>query len=92
MMNEGIGGVQEVGKFAQDIGFLPNKKDEDRHSVIMGGIEPRAFKERLMLAITAVHGCRYRSWLHTGELVRHRDWAGEGRGASQRQCRKLPRR
>ena len=29
-----------------------------------------AFRERLMLAVTAVNGCRYCSYFHTGEALR----------------------
>ena len=38
--------------------------------VMTGSIVSRAFRERLMLAVTAVYGCRYCSWLHTGEALR----------------------
>ena len=38
---------------------------------VMGGkLVPRPFRERLMLAVTAVYGCRYCSWLHTREALR----------------------
>lgn len=38
---------------------------------VMGGkLVPRPFRERLMLAVTAVYGCRYCSWLHTKEALR----------------------
>ncbi len=29
-----------------------------------------AFRERLMLAVISVYGCRYCTWLHTGEALR----------------------
>ena len=38
---------------------------------VMGGeMVPRPLRERLMLAVTAVYGCRYCSWLHTREALR----------------------
>lgn len=33
-------------------------------------IVPPAFRERLMLAVVSVYGCRYCSWLHTREALR----------------------
>ncbi len=38
--------------------------------VMTGGVMSEAFRERLMLAVTAVYGCRYCSWLHTGEALK----------------------
>ncbi|KPJ54092.1 MAG: hypothetical protein AMJ37_00895 [Dehalococcoidia bacterium DG_18] len=38
--------------------------------VMVGGVMSEAFRERLMLAVTAVYGCRYCSWLHTGEALK----------------------
>jgi len=35
-----------------------------------GKLVPRAFRERLMLAVVSVYGCRYCSWLHTGAALR----------------------
>jgi AhpD family alkylhydroperoxidase len=35
-----------------------------------GKLVSRPFRERLMLAVTAVYGCRYCSWLHTREALR----------------------
>ncbi|MFC1848008.1 carboxymuconolactone decarboxylase family protein [Chloroflexota bacterium] len=29
------------------------------------------FRERLMLAVTSVYGCRYCNWVHTREALRH---------------------
>jgi len=44
-----------------------------------GKLVPRPFRERLMLAVTAVYGCRYCSWLHTREaaiaLIYAQHWA-----------------
>ena len=37
---------------------------------MVGGVMSEAFRERLMLAVTAVYGCRYCSWLHTGEALK----------------------
>ena len=38
--------------------------------VMRGSIVSHPFRERLMLAVTAVYGCRYCCWLHTGEALR----------------------
>ena len=38
--------------------------------VMVGGVLSEDFRERLMLAVTAVYGCRYCSWLHTGEALK----------------------
>ena len=32
---------------------------------------PGDFRERLMLAVTSVYGCRYCNWVHTREALRH---------------------
>jgi len=34
------------------------------------GLVPPAFRERLMLAVTAVNGCRYCSWFHAKEALK----------------------
>lgn len=38
--------------------------------VVRGSPVSHAFRERLMLAVTAVTGCRYCSWAHTGAALR----------------------
>lgn len=38
--------------------------------VMTGRIVSRTFRERLMLAVTAVYSCRYCSWIHTGEALK----------------------
>lgn len=38
--------------------------------LMMGRTVSHAFRERLMLAVTAVYGCRYCTWLHTGEALK----------------------
>ncbi len=38
--------------------------------VMAAGLVSHPFRERLMLAVTAVYGCRYCSWLHTGEALK----------------------
>jgi AhpD family alkylhydroperoxidase len=35
-----------------------------------GGVMPAAFRERLMVAVTAVYGCRFCTWFHTREALR----------------------
>jgi len=54
------------GEFVRDILFLArNIRGIGR--VNSGGLIPPAFRERLMLAVTAVYGCRYCSYLHVRE-------------------------
>ena len=56
-------------EFFADVWFL-TRKIKMVIRVMMGGVLPSAFRERLMLAVTAVYGCRYCSWLHTGEALK----------------------
>ena len=35
-----------------------------------GSLISHAFRERLMLAVTSVYGCRYCTWAHTGAALR----------------------
>jgi len=37
---------------------------------MIGSLISPAFRERLMLAVTAVNGCRYCSYYHTGEALK----------------------
>ena len=36
-----------------------------------GSVISHAFRERLMLAVISVYGCRYCTWAHTGAALRH---------------------
>jgi len=36
-----------------------------------GSLISHAFRERLMLAVISVYGCRYCTWAHTGAALRH---------------------
>jgi len=56
-------------EFFADVGFL-TRNMRMVIKVMMGRTVSRAFRERLMLAVTSVYGCRYCSWLHTGEALR----------------------
>lgn len=56
-------------EFFADVWFL-TRKIKMVMRIMMGGVLPSAFRERLMLAVTAVYGCRYCSWLHTGEALK----------------------
>lgn len=56
-------------EFFADVAFLTrNARMVIR--LMMGGLVSNDFRERLMLAVTSVYGCRYCSWLHTGEALR----------------------
>ncbi len=38
--------------------------------MLIKGTIPPAFRERLMLAVTGVYGCRFCTWIHTREALR----------------------
>jgi len=53
------------GEILSDLKFQFNNRKKLR-----GGMVSPAFRERLMLAVTAVNGCRYCSHFHTGEALK----------------------
>ena len=55
--------------FFADVSFLARKRKLIRR-VTRGGLLSSDFRERLMLAATAVYGCRYCSYLHTREALK----------------------
>lgn len=56
-------------EFLKDVRFaIRNRKRIKR--VMKKGLVPAAFRERLMIVVTAVYGCRYCSWAHTREALR----------------------
>jgi len=57
------------GDFISDVLF-PFKNRRKLRSVMRGTLISPAFRERLMLAVTAVNGCRYCSYFHTGEALK----------------------
>ena len=57
------------GEFLGDIHFLL-KNREKMPGVRSGILISPAFRERMMLAVTAVNGCRYCSYFHTGEALK----------------------
>ena len=61
--------VYSCKEFLADVFFLIRKMRQVRR-VMRGDLVSRAFRERLMLAVISVYGCRYCSWLHTGEALR----------------------
>lgn len=58
-----------AGEFASDILYLARNIGGIRRGNSQGVISP-AFRERLMLAVTAVYGCRYCSYLHTRQALK----------------------
>jgi AhpD family alkylhydroperoxidase len=55
--------------FISDVLF-PFKNRKKLRWVMRGTLISPAFRERLMLAVTAVNGCRYCSYFHTGEALK----------------------
>jgi AhpD family alkylhydroperoxidase len=49
---------------------LPFRKRKQLREVKTKGLISPGFRERLMLAVTAVHGCRYCSYLHTRQALK----------------------
>ncbi len=56
-------------EFFSDVLF-PFKNRRKLLGVMSGTLISPAFRERLMLAVTAVNGCRYCSYFHTGEALK----------------------
>jgi AhpD family alkylhydroperoxidase len=54
------------GAFWTDLKFLLRQQDQIRQ-VMRSGLIPPAFRERLMLAVTEVNGCRYCRTFHVGQ-------------------------
>jgi len=60
---------RSFGEFFSDQVFLIKNLRQVRR--IMGeNLIPGGFRERLMLAVVSVYGCRYCSWRHTREALR----------------------
>ncbi|MCJ7521330.1 MAG: carboxymuconolactone decarboxylase family protein, partial [Dehalococcoidia bacterium] len=60
---------QSPGELFADIFFLTKNLRQIR-GVMRGDLISSAFRERLMLLVTSVYGCRYCSWFHTREALR----------------------
>ena len=69
-----------LGEFLTDLRVIMSRWKEIR-SVMRGKTIDSAFRERLMLAVTAVHRCRYCSYAHTREAL--------SSGVSQREIEAL---
>ena len=61
--------VQRRWQVFRDLWFL-SSNPRMAMRVMAGDMVSHAFRERLMLSVTAVYGCRYCSWLHTGEALK----------------------
>lgn len=59
-------GIKEIGA---DFKFMHNNR-EDIHALMSSGLVNEAFRERLMMAVTAVNGCRYCSYYHSREALK----------------------
>lgn len=60
---------RSFGEFFADIFFLTKNLRQIR-GVMRGNLISSAFRERLMLSVVSVYGCRYCSWFHTGEALK----------------------
>jgi len=59
---------QNFSAFADDFKTIMAKRDQMR-PLMRGEIIDAAFRERLMLAVTAVNGCRYCSYAHARQAL-----------------------
>jgi AhpD family alkylhydroperoxidase len=57
------------GEFLGDINFLFKNRNK-MPKVRSGALVSPAFRERIMLAVTAVNGCRYCTYFHAGEALK----------------------
>ena len=60
---------RDLKEFLADIWFLSRNAPQVFRMLRRGTVSP-AFRERLMLAVTAVYRCRYCTWVHTREALR----------------------
>ena len=58
-----------ISKLFGDISFLL-KNVRGVRQIMRGELISNAFRERLMLSVTSVYGCRYCCWAHTREALR----------------------
>ncbi len=58
-----------LGKFLRDVRFPLQNRAQIRQAM-RGDLVSFAFRERLMLAVTAVNGCRYCSYYHAQEALK----------------------
>ena len=59
---------QNPGEMLADMRMMRRNRQEIR-SLMGGGIISPAFRERIMLAVTAVNGCRYCSFFHSKQAL-----------------------
>jgi AhpD family alkylhydroperoxidase len=57
-----------LSAFTRDLGAIITRW-RDMKELMRGDIIDAAFRERLMLAVTAVNGCRYCSWAHAKQAL-----------------------
>lgn len=60
---------KNIGQFFSDINFMRTHRDE-LHAAMNNGLVDDAFRERLMMAVTSVNGCRYCSYMHSKEALK----------------------
>ncbi len=60
---------KHIGQVFGDMKFMFSHKDEVR-AAMNNGLVDDAFRERLMMAVTSVNGCRYCSYMHTKEALK----------------------
>jgi AhpD family alkylhydroperoxidase len=60
---------KKPGDFFSDL-WLIFRNLNQMNSTMKNKVIPFAFRERLMLAVTSVNGCRYCSYFHTGQALK----------------------
>ncbi|MEE4194261.1 MAG: carboxymuconolactone decarboxylase family protein [Anaerolineae bacterium] len=60
---------KNIGQFFSDIKFMSSHRIEV-HEAMNNGLLDDAFRERLMMAVTSVNGCRYCSYVHSREALK----------------------
>lgn len=59
---------KNLGEMIADMRMMRRNRQEIR-SLMGGGVISPAFRERIMLAVTAVNGCRYCSFFHSKQAL-----------------------
>lgn len=62
------GTYRGLGQFWQDLSFAMKNRKKIRAVMKEGALSP-AFRERLMMAVTVVNGCRYCSYYHARQAL-----------------------
>jgi AhpD family alkylhydroperoxidase len=60
---------QSLKQVFQDMGYMTKHRTQIR-AAMSNGLVDEAFRERLMMAVTSVNGCRYCSYFHAKEALK----------------------